>query len=205
MIHSFHIARTIGLIADLVPLPFSFTGRHMKSPASYPRLSSLQYVFLIAAFSASGCAAPPIKPAQPPSKLSVAQVRSELVEEQSPDIADGSQVLWGGVILKAENLTETTQVEVLGFPLDRRQRPLPYKDAQGRFIAEFNGFVEPLELPKGRYITVLGPLTEPVSGTVGEASYQYPVVSITQSHLWLPEELPQRPRITFGFGLSVGN
>ena len=177
----------------------------MKLPGLYFRLPVLQSLLIAVAVLASGCAAPPIKPVQPPSTLSVAQARSALVENDGTEIPPGSRVLWGGVILKAENLTDATMVEILGYPVDRRQRPLPGEEPQGRFIAEFDGFVEPLEFPNGRYVTVFGPLADPVTGLVGEASYQYPVVSVEQSHLWRPQDLPRPPRISFGVGISVGN
>ena len=160
---------------------------------------------LLVSVVASGCASPPIKLTQPPSSLSVAQVRATLTENETPQISVDDQVLWGGVILKAENLTDATQVEILGYPLDRHQRPLPSKNAQGRFIARYGGFVEPLDFPIGRSVTVLGSLVEPLSGKVGEANYVYPVVSVDQSHLWRAQDLPRRPRFSFGVGISLGN
>ena len=174
----------------------------MKRLISHLRLSRFLSL-LVMSIVASGCASSSIEPDQPPSPLSVAQVRATLAENGSPQIPVDDQVLWGGVILKSENLTDATQVEILGYPLDRRQRPLSAKNAQGRFIALFDGFVEPLDLPVGRSVTVLGSLAETVSGKVGEADYLYPVVSVDQSHLWNPQDLPRAPRISFGVGIKL--
>ena len=165
----------------------------------------LPKLFLVALISVavSGCASGPIEPAQPPSNLSVAKARAALVEDGDTSISVEGQVLWGGVILKTENLADATQVEILGYPLNRRQRPLTGNEPQGRFVARYKGFVEPLDLPVGRSLTVLGTLGEPVAGKVGEASYIYPEVIVTQAHLWRPQELRQRPRFSFGLGVGL--
>ena len=176
----------------------------MKRLNLYSRLARLLYVLAVSTI-ASGCALSSIEPTQTPSPLSVAQVRAALTDNETPNISADEQVLWGGVILKAENLPDATQIEVLGYPLDRRQRPLSARNAQGRFIARIGGFVEPLDLPVGRSITVLGSLAEPLSGKVGEANYLYPLVVVDQSHLWRPQDLPQTPRFSFGVGINLGN
>ena len=176
----------------------------MKWFSSYSGPTRLHYLLLMACV-ASGCASPPIKPTQPPSLLSVAQIRAALTENETPQITVENKVLWGGVILKAENLADTTQVEILGYPLDRRQRPLSSKTAEGRFIAQYDGFIEPLDFPIGDSLTVLGSLVEPITGKVGEANYIYPVVSADQSHLWQLQDLPRPPRVSFGLGLIFGN
>ena len=173
----------------------------MKFNNPYLRLPGLLLVALVSV-AVSGCVSGPIEPAEPTSTLSVAQARARLVADEGPLISADDQVLWGGVVLKTENLVDATQVEILGYPLNRRQRPLTGQEPQGRFIARFNGFVEPLDLPIGRSLTVLGTLGEPVTGKVGEASYRYPEVLVIQSHLWPPQDL--RPRTRFSFGLGVG-
>lgn len=169
--------------------------------------SRLHRFFHVALLSVAvtGCVSAPIEPAQPPSEISVAQARATLVEGESPLTSIDEQILWGGVILRTENLADATQVEILGYPLDSRQRPLSSKEPQGRFIARYDGFVEPLELPIGRSLTVLGMLGKPVSGKVGETIYLYPQIRVAQAHLWRLQDLPQPLRFSFGVGINLGN
>ncbi len=53
-----------------------------------------------------------------------------------PQMAAGKQVLWGGVIMKTVNLKDSTQIEVLAFPLDSSERPKIDEPALGRFVVD---------------------------------------------------------------------
>jgi len=164
-----------------------------------------QAIALVLVAALSGCAAGPIKPAQPPSALSVTQVREIIAEQGTVTVSSGEQVLWGGTVLSVANLADNTQIEIMAHPLDRRQRPMIGKAAQGRFVASYEGFAEPLDFPAGRVVTVLGSLSEPVKGAVGEATYVYPSIKVIDSHLWSEQDRATRSGVSFGIGINLGN
>lgn len=122
------------------------------------------------------------------------------------DRLEGTRVLWGGVIVAAHNREETTQLEILGYPLNSRQRPTTDESPLRRFLAIKDGYLETADYAQGRQVTVTGPLAGTRSGRVGEADYTYPVVSIEDSHLWPKgEQRSQEPRFHFGIGVLFGN
>ena len=122
------------------------------------------------------------------------------------DRLEGSRVLWGGVIVAAHNREDRTQLEILGYPLNDRQRPVTDESPQRRFLAVKEGYLETADYAQGRQVTVTGPLAGTRSGRVGEADYTYPLIRIEDSHLWPKGEQPSRePRFHFGIGVLFGN
>ena len=113
------------------------------------------------------------------------------------------QVLWGGVILSTTNLESGTLLEVLAYPLDRRQRPMTARTAKGRFLIVEERFLEPTDYADGRSITVLGALDGSTSGNIAEAKYQFPTVKAEQLHLWRPGDRYVAPRFSIGIGLEL--
>jgi outer membrane lipoprotein len=96
----------------------------------------------------------------------------------------GEPVLWGGVVITSANLKDSTQIEILAYPLNSNQRPNREQKPLGRFLAVHAGYLETTDYASGRLITVRGTLSDKRIGRVGEAEYTYPVVNITQLHLW---------------------
>lgn len=115
-------------------------------------------------------------------------------------------VHWGGRIVRLENLRDRTRVEVLAFPLSDVGEPRVNARAQGRFIVEKPGFLEPKEYAQDRRIEVRGRVQGFEDGQVGDAAYRYPVVAGDQVKLW-PEPdasgtAARQPRVNFGFGFG---
>jgi outer membrane lipoprotein len=119
-----------------------------------------------------------------------------------PEISRGKIALWGGTILDTRNLKETTQIEVLAYPLNSSERPLLDSKPLGRFIIQQQGYLEPTNYAQGRQLTVLGSVSETQSGKVGETSYTYPVINATQLHLWSQAD-DSNTSIHFGLGIGV--
>lgn len=115
---------------------------------------------------------------------------------------NGAQILWGGVIIAANNLQDATQIEILGYPLHNDQSPNTNKGPIGRFLAINPGYVETIDYAQGRLITVAGQLSELKEGHIGEAIYNYPVVKVTKIHLW-PKSNVVTPEPQFRFGIGV--
>ncbi len=112
---------------------------------------------------------------------------------------------WGGVIVETSNLADTTELQILAYPLKSDGRPDPTAAPIGRFIARQSGYLESVDYRKGRQITATGQVTETRSGRVGEATYAFPVMQADQLVLW-PEESTRdtKPRVNFGIGVGSG-
>lgn len=120
-----------------------------------------------------------------------------------PVATRGHKIRWGGIIISSTNLKDTTQLEILSYPLDRAGAPNQNAKASARFIALKNGYLESVDYAAGRAVTVIGTLEETRVGAVGEAKYTYPVVAIEQLHLWPKDNNNHDSPIHFGFGLGI--
>ncbi|MCG6899489.1 MAG: Slp family lipoprotein [Gammaproteobacteria bacterium] len=98
--------------------------------------------------------------------------------------AMGRNVLWGGVIIRTRNLKDSTQIEMLAYPLDASERPQPSGTPLGRFILEQRGYLEPASYTEGRQLTVVGTVSGTRAAQIGESDYNYPVITARQLHLW---------------------
>jgi len=122
-----------------------------------------------------------------------------------PQPATGKSVQWGGVIVSTTNLQGSTQIEVLAYPLDSDGRPKSDGTAQGRFILERTGYLEPASYAEGRQVTAVGTVTRTQTGKVGEADYTYPVITAKQLHLWSPARDYGGTSTMFGIGVGGGS
>jgi len=144
----------------------------------------------------SACASGPINTEETFSSVSFEEA---LAAEES---ASGA-VLWGGVILSTTNLEDSTMVEVLAYPLDRRQRPIKTRETKGRFLIINDGFLEPTDFSDGRSITVLGALDGVTTGNIAAAEYEYPTVNAEELYLWRPGDNYYAPRFSIGIGFEL--
>lgn len=153
-------------------------------------------VALAAAVVVSGCVTPP---------LNTETVSAQLTPEQvlaNPDNAKGT-VIWGGVIVSSVNLVDRTQFEVLAYPLDNQQRPATTRKSLGRFLLQSPGYLETKNYAPGRELTIIGTLQGVTPGEIGQASYDYPTVTMGDVHLWHPDNSHEKPRFLFGIGLNI--
>jgi outer membrane lipoprotein len=154
----------------------------------------------IAALTLAACAPAPIYQIAPGT---VAVLPSQVAV--SPQNYGKGNVIWGGSVIAVRNFPDYSEIEILAYPLDSSQRPLANAQPAGRFIALFPGYVEPFNFPIGASITISGQLNGSRSGMVDQAAYVYPLVSVSQSHVWTPAEMRQgHPDIHFGVGVGVG-
>lgn len=157
-------------------------------------------VSLLALALLAGCATGPrYETAGVATELSPAEVSA------SAQAFQGSQVIWGGMIVATRNLADYTEIEVLGYPLESNQRPATTRSPQGRFLVRAPGYLEQVDYAPGRRITVTGTLGENVQGQVGEAPYTYPLVQARDTHLW-PLDPPRSdagPSTRFSIGVGV--
>lgn len=135
-----------------------------------------------------GCASQvpiPIKE-PPPGNPTVAEVRQD-----GPRFA-GSAVRWGGVITQVENKRDRTWVEVVSRELDSHGEPISGSRSDGRFIASFPGFIDPIVYGAGQRLTVAGTIKGESTRPIGEYSYTFPIVTVSTSYLWGAEAEPAR-------------
>lgn len=150
-----------------------------------------------AVMALSGCGTAPLNADQVSTKLTPEQVQAQ------PDSAKGT-VIWGGVIVSSVNLVDRTQLEVLAYPLDKHQRPVTRRKSSGRFLLQSPDYIETENYSPGREVTAIGTLQGLTKGEVGEASYEYPTVTLSDVHLWHPDNSHEKPRFIFGIGLNLG-
>lgn len=121
------------------------------------------------------------------------------------ETARGKKVVWGGIIVSSRNLQNSTQLEILAYPLDSNHRPLTEREPLGRFFADHNGYLETVDYAPGRELTLTGTLGSVKEGKIDESVYHYPAISTEQIHLWTKKRSDTEPRIRFGFGVMLHN
>lgn len=152
---------------------------------------------LVSMLLLGGCASGP--------RYDTAAVNLALTPAQAA-AATGQTVLWGGLIVNGVNLQDATQLEVVGHPLRRWQKPAINDAPQGRFLVRVPGYLETAQYAPGRLVTVRGRIEELKPGRIGESGYTYPVVATEQVYLWPKEELvSDEPRLHFGIGVIFGD
>ncbi len=138
-------------------------------------------------------------------EFNTAQVDKTLIPSSvsaEPELHTGKTVLWGGIILNTENLSEMTQIEVLAYPLNSIYRPLTSAEPLGRFLIRHPGYLEPATYAQGRELTLIGKVEGVSTGNVGESKYSYSIIGSDQLHLWSKDK--QRNSTSFHFGVGVG-
>jgi outer membrane lipoprotein len=124
--------------------------------------------------------------ASPASSISQAEVEdlSLLQVRDAGDTYVGSTVRWGGIVTEVENKADKTWVFLVDRALRNNEKPITDSSSDGRFIASFNGFIDPLVYKVGRPLTVVGSIEGSTVRAIGEYDYQFPIVTVRDSHLW---------------------
>lgn len=144
-----------------------------------------------------GCATPVFKDA-PPAAATPAEIAA------APERYHGLDVVWGGKIVGVQNLADSTEVQIVAYPLDGAQRPDPNAPTLGRFIVALPGYVEPLDFPTGRFVTLRGHVAGSRMLPIDEHDLVFPLVADANVHLW-PVNFPyEESRVHFSFGVGVG-
>ncbi len=99
---------------------------------------------------------------------------------------EGKPARWSGVISAVHNKADQSVIEVVYLPLKSNGVPEQTEQSPGRFLAIMKGFVDPTLYAKGRSLTVLGTIGQPVDSQIGEHKYRFSVLNVTGSKLWPP-------------------
>ncbi len=137
-------------------------------------------VFLLLLAVCAGCAS------KPASSISLAVVDDVSLAQARADGEAylGSTVRWGGVVTEVENKADETWVFLVNRALEDNDKPIVDGQSEGRFIASFSGFIDPLVYRQGRPLTVVGSIEGSRVRAIGEYDYRFPVVAVRDSHLW---------------------
>ncbi|RYD14322.1 MAG: hypothetical protein EOP90_13995 [Lysobacteraceae bacterium] len=166
-----------------------------RRPSTPPPARCLAIV--LATLALGACATPVFRqvPTAPVTPLEAAH---------EPQRHAGTAVVWGGKILDVRNLADETEVQLAVHPLDAAQRPQQSEPVLGRALVVLPGFVDPLDFPPGRFVTVLGHLDGTRTRRIGDAERALAVLQRDALHLW-PVNFPrERSRVSFGVGFGVG-
>jgi len=127
-----------------------------------------------------GCASKPPEAISkvPADNPSLARVRLDI------DQYLGAAVRWGGEISKVENKADQTWIEIVRRELLSNGKPESSDMSDGRFIASFDGFADPVEYEIGHLLTVVGTIENKVKRPIGEFDYLFPLVTVEGSYLW---------------------
>jgi outer membrane lipoprotein len=172
------------------------TSRRKQTATSNASRVSGSLVVLAAALPSSGCATtPPLDATETWTGLEPCQIGNE------PQF-DEELVPGGGMIVAVENRERSAEVTVLAYPLDDRQQPRLGAASERRFIAAMPGFVEPLEYPQGRFVTLRGRMFGTRAGTIQQREYLFPLVRVQAAHVWPRDFRNAGPDFSIGIGIS---
>ena len=137
----------------------------------------------------SGCAS------TPPTAISKVPVDNPSLARVRMDIDSfvGAEVRWGGVIARVENKASHTWIELVRHKLSDRGKPRSNDRSDGRFIASFEGFIDPVVYEVGRPLTVVGSIEGKIERPIGEYDYLFPIVAVEGSYLWKTESRLRDP------------
>jgi outer membrane lipoprotein len=144
----------------------------------------------------AGCAVAPAFSVLPPDPAPPPHLVAE-----APDRWIDRDVVWGGMIVEVRNYERYSEIEVLAYPLDEKQRPRLDLADQGRFIALLPGYVEANDYPQGRFLSLVGRITGERRSLLRDQPRVWPEVDVDRVFLW-PRDF-RKPRANFGIGIGV--
>lgn len=96
----------------------------------------------------------------------------------------GKTVLLGGVIVDTFIEKNETLLEIYQTELDSISEPIDPDRSQGRFLAQYRGFMDSEIWRKGRKVTVAGIVEGEKTRKLENMDYRYPYLRVREIHLW---------------------
>jgi outer membrane lipoprotein len=158
------------------------------------RFTTGRAALLALALSACATAPPPL-----PDVDTVAGITPYGVAREPETTGD---VVWGGMILTVDNLEQHSEITVLAYPLDKKQRPMLEAPTEGRFVVQVPGFVEPFDYPQGRFVTLRATLSGTREALIDEQVFVLPVVQAQTVRVWPADFRTPPVRFSIGIGIS---
>lgn len=104
--------------------------------------------------------------------------------KQNPQAFVGTYVKVGGIIVETENTKSGSQIEVLQLGLSYDDIPYEDEGSYGRFLATTAEYLDPMIYKAGRRVAIIGEVTGARTMPLAKIDYTYPVIAITEIHLW---------------------
>ncbi|GAB4535204.1 MAG: hypothetical protein Fur0020_02430 [Thermodesulfovibrionia bacterium] len=96
--------------------------------------------------------------------------------------------IMGGIIVDTKVTGEGTLIEAVYVAVDSYGYLKGVGPVDGRFLALYDGILDPVVFHKDREITLAGEFIENRMGKIGEREYLYPLFKIKEIYLW-PERV----------------
>jgi outer membrane lipoprotein len=104
--------------------------------------------------------------------------------KKDPKFYAGKNVKLGGLIASTKNLKDGSQVEVVQFKLGSDDIPDTSYSSGGRFLAVTPNFLDSMIYKSGLPVALIGEVQGEKTLPLDETEYSYPVISITEIHVW---------------------
>lgn len=105
--------------------------------------------------------------------------------QRNPEIYQGQTVLVAGVIVGTAYESDVkTILEAYQTQMNFEKRPVNLDVSEGRFLAEYDGFLDSEIYREGREVTIAGLVQGRKVMKLGETEYHYPYLRIKEIHLW---------------------
>ncbi|MDD2308870.1 MAG: Slp family lipoprotein [Desulfuromonadaceae bacterium] len=128
--------------------------------------------------------------------LSFAELRRE------PERYNGRHLLLGGTIVDVRNRSNGSELELVQLKTDESGEIIDTASSAGRFIAFSPSLLDPAIYRPGLLVSLVGEVSGKRTMILDEGNYTYPILTISEIHIWKPEELRAPP--SFHFGIGVG-
>jgi outer membrane lipoprotein len=156
---------------------------------------------VFAYFPLSGCAGDTCRPAG-----GYSSVTASMVSDTGSHV--GKLVQWGGTLVETRHLKDSTDLEVIAYPLDGCGRPRIGSGQTGRFIIVHPGFLETTDYPAGGKVSAIGRITGIRKGRIGDADFRFPLLESYKVHRWPDQPAVgdyRYPWVNIGIGGGSGN
>jgi len=153
----------------------------LTSDAAKARHWRTSSVLLLLASLTAGCAASQKLTPEPSVELANLTVS----QAQNSPLTAPQTVRWGGTIIGVTNTADNkTHVEIVSRPLLKTGRPINDDSSDGRFVAEFDEFLDPQIYTAGRELSVIGTVNDILEGSIGDMSYSFPRLVVSDFRYW---------------------
>ncbi len=112
------------------------------------------------------------------SNISLATVNA------NPAVYQNKSFRWGGTIINVANEKDSSQVQILYYPLSRYGSPLTDRTTQGRFAITSAKFLDPAIFKEGVEVTVTGILSGEIKQQIGKKALTLPLLEVEKIHIW---------------------
>ena len=131
----------------------------------------------------SGCATSPMSKSMRAEAKSNRKVTVATVSK-SPSAFVGTEVIWGGEILKVVNETNGSEIYLSEIALGPGGAPVYPIKSRGIFIAKSSGTLDPASYQPGRVITLGGKISGQETDAADPTAPKYPLVTMQEIHFW---------------------